>query len=194
VTSFQVSAGQAAGVVSLLAFVPYLVAILRGQTRPSIASWWIWTAVGAALCASYFAAGARASIWTPVSYVVGPFLIALLALRYGDRHFSRFDAFCLGIAALSLILWWWTGIPSVALALNMAVDAVGALPTVRKSWSEPESEDRLAWGLFLLANSLNLLAVTPWTLASGVYPSYLFALSLMMNLLLWRKRESHLRA
>lgn len=175
--------------MSLLAFVPYLRAILRGQTRPSIATWWIWTAVGAALCASYFAAGARASIWTPVSYVVGPLMIALLSLRYGEHHVSRFDSLCLGMAALSLILWWWTGFPSVALALNVVVDALGALPTVRKSWSCPESEDRLAWGLFLLANSMNLLAVTPWTLASGVYPSYLFGLSLTMNLLLWRKKR-----
>jgi hypothetical protein len=52
--------------------------------------------VGAILCASAWTAGARASIWTPVSYVLGPLVVTLLALRYGERSLSRFDLGCMG--------------------------------------------------------------------------------------------------
>ncbi len=38
---FTVVAGWVAGVLSLVAFVPYIVAILRGETRPNRATWWI---------------------------------------------------------------------------------------------------------------------------------------------------------
>jgi hypothetical protein len=162
------------------------LAIVRKRTRPSVASWWIWTAVGGCLCASYFAAGARASIWTPLSYAIGPLVTAVLALRYGERSFSRFDRGCLAVAALSILLWMCTGSPLLALGLNIGVDALGALPTLRKSWHDPGSEDRLAWGLFLFGNSLNLFAVTSWSFASASYPIYLFLIALLMSLLLLR--------
>lgn len=185
--SWHSAMGQASGAVSLLGFVPYLSSIVRGKTQPSVATWWIWTLVGCLIAVSYYAAGARTSIWTPVSYVIGPLVIALVSLRHGTRGFSRFDRLCGLGAALSLLLWALSGTPVVALSLNILIDFLGALPTVRKTWHEPASEDRLSWGIFLVANSLNLLAVQPWTFANASYPLYMFALVLAMNALLRRR-------
>lgn len=185
--NLHVVAGLVSGVVALAAFVPYVRSILRGQTRPSIASWWIWTAVGACLCASYFSVGARTSIWTPIGYVIGPFGIAILSFFYGQKGKTWIDSFCLLAAAVSLFLWWQTGSAKLALGLNILVDACGAIPTLRKSWQQPESEDRAAWFLFLLAGVLNVIAVTPWTWATAVYPLYLVLNSGVMNLILLRK-------
>jgi hypothetical protein len=181
--------GRVAGAVSFAAFLPYVIAIVRRRARPSIATWWIWTAVGVCLCASYFATGARTTIWTPVSFVLGPFFIAILSLHYGERGASRFDRACLFAAAISIAIWWMTGVPWLALMLNIGIDALGALPTLRKTWHDPESEDRLTWGLFLIGNTLNLLAVSPWTVANASYPIYMSLLSAAMNALLWRRRK-----
>ncbi len=189
-TSVHVVAGFLSGVVALAAFVPYVRGVLRGQTRPSIASWWIWTAVGACLCASYFSVGARTTIWTPIGYVIGPLVIALLAIKFGEGGRSRLDSFCLGAAAVSLLLWWWTGSAKLALLLNILVDACGALPTIRKSLLQPESEDRTAWAMFLLAGLLNVVAVSPWRWETAAYPLYLVGNSLVMNLLIWRPRAT----
>lgn len=184
--AWQSALGQAAGAISLFGFVPYLTSVVRGRTRPSIATWWIWTLVGCLIVVSYYAAGARTSIWTPVSYVIGPLVIALVSLRYGDRGWSRFDRMCVLGAGLSLLLWALSGTPIVALLFNIAIDLLGALPTVRKTWVAPESEDRLSWAIFLVANTLNLLAVAPWTFANASYPIYMFALVAAMNALLLR--------
>lgn len=183
-------AGWISGVVALAAFVPYVRGILRGQTRPNIASWWIWTTVGACLCASYLSVGSRTSIWTPIGYVIGPLLIAILSLRYGQKGRTWLDSFCLLSATASLILWWWSGSAQLALGMNILVDACGALPTIRKTYQDPESEDRTAWLLFLLAGVLNLIAVTPWTLVTAAYPVYLVANSTVMNLLMIRKKSA----
>ena len=90
-------------------------------------------------------------------------------------------------AVLSLLLWALSGTPLTPLLFNIPIDLLGALPTVRKTWQEPDSEDRLSWALFLIANSLNLLAVQPWTFANASYPIYIFALALIMNALLLRR-------
>ena len=89
---------------------------------------------------------------------------------------------------MSLLLWALTGNPLVALGLNILVDLIGALPTVRKAWSDPGSEDRLAWGLFFAANAVNLAAVEAWTFSGAGYPVYLFGITGLVSALLWRGR------
>ncbi|HAK55712.1 MAG TPA: hypothetical protein DCP38_09555 [Acidobacteria bacterium] len=183
-----VAAGRLAGLLSLAAFVPYIVAILRGQTRPNRATWWIWTTNGLVLGASYYSSGAENTIWVPVSYVVGPMLTALLSLRYGEGGWSAFDRTCLAGAGTGLALWWWFNSPEVALVMALAVDFAGALPTIRKAYRAPETEDRTAWALFIAGNTVNLLAVEAWRFAIAVYAVYMFLASGTIALLVLKPR------
>jgi hypothetical protein len=57
--------GQLAGAISFLGFVPYIIEIAQGKTRPNRATWWIWAVVGAMLCASSYASGALAKTRQP---------------------------------------------------------------------------------------------------------------------------------
>lgn len=180
--------GQLAGLISLLGFVPYLVEIARGKTRPNRATWWIWTVVGAMLCASYYASGARHAVWVPISYVIGPLLTALLTLRYGEGGWDRFDRVCLGASLCSLAVWWLARSPLLALAANIGIDMLGALPTIRKAYREPEAESLLSWTIFLLADALNLYALGAWSPATSLYPVYLFMLAAVLVALLLRPR------
>ncbi len=184
-------AGRAAGLLSLAAFVPYILAILRGETRPNRATWWIWTLVGFMLGASYYASGASHTIWVPVSYTVGPLVTAGLSVKYGEGGWTRFDRACvLGVAA-SLVLWWVLRSPIVALVINLWIDFMGALPTIRKSYLEPDGEDRAAWALFFVGNAANLFAVERWVFAIAVYPIYMFVASGTITALVLRPRASH---
>ena len=105
--------GWVAGVLSLVAFVPYIVAILRGETRPNRATWWIWTTTGAVLLASYYFSGAETTIWVAVSYFVASLVTALLSIRYGEGGSTPLDRGCLMAPApvscsggCSTIPWW----------------------------------------------------------------------------------------
>lgn len=179
--------GAVAGGFALLGFVPYLVTMVRGKTRPNRASWWIWTVIGTLLAGSYYATGARDSLWVPLSYVVGPLLTALLALKYGEGGWTRLDRACFAGAGGSLLLWVVSGSPLAALLVNILIDIFGAMPTIRKSYTDPESEDRLSWGLFLVGDALNLFAIRPWSLETAIYPLYLFGLAGLITLLLARR-------
>lgn len=183
----RVLVGQVAGVVALAGFAPYLLSTARGRTVPNRATWWIWTVVGATQCASYYAAGARDSIWVPIGYVLGPLATALLALRRGEGGWGRFDRACLAGAAGAVGLWWLSGSPLVALLASVGVDAAGALPTLRKTFAEPWTEDGPTWTIFLLANALNLAALDDWSLGGAAYPLYLFGVSLAMVALVYRR-------
>ena len=180
--------GLLAGLLSLAAFVPYIIAIVKGATKPNRATWWIWTTNGLILLASYYASGAESTVWVAVGYFVGSLLTAVLALRYGEGGWSPFDRSCLLGAALGLLFWWMFNSSIVALVTTLFVDFAGALPTIRKAYRAPETEDRVAWGLFISGNTVNLLAVEAWSFAIAVYPVYMFLASGTIAVLVLRPR------
>ncbi|MFW0838115.1 MAG: hypothetical protein ACKKL5_03890 [Candidatus Komeilibacteria bacterium] len=50
--------GKLAGGLSIAAYFPFILAILRGTARPNRASWIIWTFMSGSIFFSYVAAGA----------------------------------------------------------------------------------------------------------------------------------------
>jgi hypothetical protein len=173
-SDIKVVAGWVAGILSLFAYIPYSRAILKRETRPNRATWFIWTLVSFLTLASYWSSGARETIWVPVIYVVMSLTTALLSLKYGEGGWTRFDKWCIFVAATSAMLWRLSGSPLVALILSLAIDFAGALPTIRKVWKDPASEDRFAWSLFFSGNISNLFAVKEWTFAVALYTIYMF--------------------
>lgn len=108
----------------------------------------------------------------------------MLALRYGDAGFTRFDVACLALAGLGGVGWALSGSAMVALWMNLLVDLFGALPTMRKAYRDPSSESALTWRVFFTGNALNLFAIQHWTLESAAYPLYVVIVSGIVNVLL----------
>lgn len=175
--SLSAIAGIGAGTLALLSFFPYVRGILHGKTRPNRATWWIWTIVAGIIVASYVFSNEPTgyTIILPISYFLGQGLIAMLSLKYGVGGWAPFDRLCLLGAGLSLILWWLLSSPLAALLVNIAVDFFGALPTIRKSYLEPETENMAAWLLTVGGDTLNLFAIQAITIFVITYPVYLFA-------------------
>jgi hypothetical protein len=181
--------GLLAGIISLLGFVPYCIAIVQGRTKPNQATWWIWSIVGIMLASSYWASGATHTIWAAISYVIGPIITTALALRYGASQWSRFDRLCLLGAAISLLLWLLLRSPQIALAINLIIDLFGALPTIRNARRRPQDEDLTSWLIFTVGNGLNVLAIDRWTWEIASYPLYITCANGIVLFLLLRPRN-----
>jgi len=191
--SYSAFFGIAAGIIGFSGFIPYIIGTLRGTTKPNKATWLIWAAMGAIIAASYFSAGATDSAWLPAAYAVGIFAVAALSLKFGERGWAKLDLFCLLGAGAGLLLWWLTSEPTFALYLTIVVDAIGFIPTFRKAYTNPESEDRLAWCLFLIADILNIFAISEWTLAQASYPVYVLVFTIVLNALLYLPKRGGVR-
>jgi hypothetical protein len=179
-------AGQLAGILVLIAYIPYVLGTIRGYTKPNRATWFIWSVVCIIIAASYWKAGAENTLLVPLCNAFGTTLIALLSLKYGEGGWTRLDRTCLLASGISIVLWWLTGNPVVALTINILIDAIGAIPTMVKTYRDPKHENSVAWSIWLAAYFLNLFAIESWTYAIAAYPIYLFAQALMMVLLTYR--------
>src|SRR3989338_7908963 len=185
--NFHEIVGIIAGILALAGYIPYITSILRGKTRPNRATWFIWTIVGGLLAFSYIAEADIYSIWLPLGYFFGPLITAILSIRYGYSGWSKLDSICMAAAIISIIPWLLSKDAIFTLLINVLIDATGAIPTIVKTYHEPETEDFTAWLIFFIANTTQLFAISEWNIAS-IYPIYLFILAGIMVLFITKDK------
>jgi hypothetical protein len=183
---------QLAGLISFSAYIIYIISIFRGKTKPSRSTWWILTLVGGLILWSSYSLGLYGSLWIQTSYVLGPLLLAILSIKYGEgTGLSVLDKICLIGAALSGLLWIIFNSPLIGFLGSIVVDFIGLIPTIRKSFLTPEEEDPNAWLIETISSVLNLFAVTAWfslDQKDWIYALYLALVNGGLTILLWRKR------
>jgi hypothetical protein len=164
--------GIAAGTLSFVAYPIYIAEILRGNTKPSAVTWWILALSNVMLAGSYFASGARDTMWIPVSYSCGFLAVAVLSLKYGEGGWTTLDKLCLCGAMGSVLPWYFFNSPQITLLCIVMVECFGLVPTIRKTYRRPLSESRAAWIIATVGGLLNVCAIETWTLAVAAYPFY----------------------
>jgi len=167
----------------------YVRDTVRGKTRPHIFSWVIWGLINGIACVVAYVGGAMVSALTLAAGSILCLLVAGLSLRYGEKTITRSD-WATFLAALCIIpLWILTQDPLVVACLVSLIDVLGFYPTLRKAWAKPHEENLRAFVLYCGTWLLSLLAVTPFTLVTGLYPSVpLCTNTLLVFVLIARRR------
>jgi hypothetical protein len=152
--------GQIAGLLALVQIVPYLVSIVRGHTKPERTSYLIWLIVDVICIASYISVGATTTVWTGLVFTLTGLLVFVLSIKYGIGGFSKFDISCFICALLGAVVWVSTKDAILALYFVTFVKFIGYLPTIKKAYFLPKTENTLSWTLSASACVLNLFALT----------------------------------
>jgi hypothetical protein len=166
--------GFIAGFIAFISFIPYVISILKGETKPQRATFAIWSAINLVTLLSYFASGARETIWVLAVYTILQIGVFLLSLKYGMGGLEKVDLVCLAGAILGIVAWTATKDPVMALYISIAVEFLGWLPLIKKVYLHPKTENTLSWSLAGLAALLNLFALTSLQPDIISYPIYLF--------------------
>lgn len=186
----KITIGEVAGLVNLVAYLPYFVSIVKGETKPSKTTWWIWSALEIMLSASYVMSGAENTIWLPIASFVGMVFTAALSLFYGKREWTMIDSICSIGSFLGVIAWTFSGSPVVALSCFLVVDLLAVIPTVSKSWKNPLEEDLFAWVITLASGAINLLALEVWNFSIATLPVYnLIVYAAVVFVLIFSRRK-----
>ena len=180
--------GYVSVVVFAAGYVPYIISILRGKTSPHPFSWLLWTVLGCVSFFLYVHVGARETLPLALGNCMLPFIIVVLSLRSWRGAFSRFDYACLALSFFSILLYAFVRSATLALTCNLAADLLAFLPTIRKAYMQPESEDASTWILFTVGYALSLLAIVRWTYGIAVFPLYFTILGTTICLILIRAR------
>jgi hypothetical protein len=167
----------------LISFGPYMYAIFNRRSQPSIVTWIIWAATDWLAVSSMYSTGDLNP--QVVAAAVGATLIAILTFRYGKREWSALDSICLIGALVGVILWILTENPLMAIVASQAVNAIGAIPTIIRSWSDYRRENLPGWTLGFSSCVCMVFALQKWTPNAIIQPFTFLGINIVMMYILW---------
>lgn len=187
---YKIILGYLSVVVALIAYIPYFRDIFNGKTKPHVFSWLIWGLINViaffALLVSHGGAGA----WVTAVTALACLTIATLSFQNGEKSFSTFDWICLAGALLAILMWIMTSQPLLAIILVSITDAIGFVPTFRKSYYKPHEETVATYALSVLKNVSALFALGSFTFTTMLFSSYLvLANTALVSMLLIRRKQ-----
>ena len=138
-------------VLSLIGSGSYIYAVLKGKAKPNRVTWMLWAVAPLIAFAAQVQAGVSV-LQSLLTFMVGfgPLLVVIASYisHQAVWKLTRFDYVCGGLSLLGLVLWFITRENNVAIFFSIMADALAALPTLVKSYNEPDSEHDLSlcWG------------------------------------------------
>jgi hypothetical protein len=186
----QTTIGLIAAIVEVAQSIPYYASILRGRTHPERATYGIWAAIEIIEVSSYIASGATTTKWVPLISAFNSIAIFALSLKRGMGGHNKLDLLSLALAGGAIALWVNTGNPVLAVYMSVSAAAIGYVPTIRKAYKYPKSENTLSWSIYVLAATLNIFALTSAHLVIVLPLVYtLICSSVVAGLLLFPKKK-----
>jgi hypothetical protein len=156
--------------VSLTCFIPYGYSIWKGITKPHLFSWVIWSLVTGIAGFGQYAAGAGPSAWCTLAIAVTCTITAVISLFQGTKNITKFDWVCFITALAAIPPWLATKDPTISVCIVTGIELAGFVPTFRKVWHQPYSEDLTYFLLCVLKYGLAIAALDKWSLAAAIYP------------------------
>ncbi len=175
--------------IFIIAYIPYIFSIVRGETKPHPFSWMLWTLIGIISAYLYVQVGARETLPFAFAGTILPFIIMCVSFRNWKGDFSLFDYFCLGFSLLAIVTYVMFHSANFSLTLSLCADAVAFLPTMRKTYLDASTENLATWLLFLLSYITSLVATIPrFSYGVVLFPAYLTVCGGVMCFLVLRGR------
>ena len=182
--------GLIAVALTLLAYIPYIVDILKEKTRPHLYSWLLWAIVTAIVFALQITNHAGAGSYTTLTSALICFLVISISLKKGIKNdITKSDKIFLTLALTSLAVWLITKQAVLSAILATATDLLAFIPTVRKSWNNPHSETIFTYYLNTLRFVLVLYALDQYTVITALYPISWLIINGLFAIMLKVKRK-----
>ena len=185
--NYQTVFGVVAVVIGLSSFVLYFYNIFYGKIKPHAFSWFIWGLLEAIVFFASISRGGGAGAWATGVTSLLCFTVSLIAFSTKNHHFMRLDWFCLCAAFFGILFWRVTGDPLTAVIIVTITDAIGFVPTFRKSYFAPHEEMVTMYALSAAKLFTALFALESLNLTTTIYPltgvitNTLFTIMLLMR-------------
>lgn len=157
--TFTAVAAFLSTVLGIYCAVPYIISIIKGQTKPHQFSWLVFSIMNGIVFISQLLEGGRGSVIVYGIFFVGSSINFLLSLKYGVRDTSKWDKLLFGFALATIAIWALTRSNEIAIWLTILIDIFATSMIILKLRSEPHSEAAYPWILATAATGFGLLTL-----------------------------------
>ena len=183
-------------VLTFVASVPYILAIVRKEIKPHLITWLIWTILATTGCIIQIIGGGSYGAAVLGSTAALNLVILGLCLRNRkDTNITKLDIAALCFAALAFVLWGITSSPELAAGLLIFTMAMGYMPTYRKSIDSPNDEKLSLYFWSGIKQIIGIAALASYNFLTLAFPISLIVanFSLVLLLIVRRQKQSTIR-
>jgi hypothetical protein len=181
--------GIIAVVITFIGYTPYVIDTIKGKTRPHIFSWFTWAFVTFIIFALQVLGHGGAGTYTTLATAILCTVIFILGLRNGKRDITKFDTVTFIISLIATGIWILAKQPVISILLIVTINTLANLPTIRKSWHDPNSETLFTWEMGAVRNFLGILALANYSLLTWLYPVTNLLINIIESTLLIVRRK-----
>lgn len=185
--------GIMAVVIAIFGYTAYFRNIFNGNTKPHVFSWFIWGIITGMEFFGQIKGQAGAGAWVTGLTSIACLSISVISLKRGKLDITRLDWFSFAGAIVAILLWIITKDPILSILLGIVIDALGYVPTFRKSIYHPYQETVITWFLNGLKFLFALFALEKLNFLSAVYPVYLVVSNWLLVALILVRRKQQLK-
>lgn len=102
------------------------------------------------------------------------------------------DFICLILSVLTIFIWIMTRNLVFSAVLLVFIDVVSCIPTLRKTWINPQTEDKIAWIISFLSIIFAFLAIENYSVLTALSPGWNIIFNFSMAMLTFRN-SSHIK-
>lgn len=173
---------------ALLSFyggLSYLIDTIKGKAKPNRVSWFLWALAPMIAFAAEIQKGV--GLTSLMTFMVGfnPTMIVLASFINKKAYWklSKMDYLYGAISVFAIIIWQITGEGNLAILFSILADGFASLPTVIKSYKEPETENSTIFLFGMVNAGITLLTIKTWTFAHWGFPIYILILCALIYVL-----------
>lgn len=172
--------------INFIGALSYISDTLRGKVKPNRVSWGLWA------LASFIAFTAEVQqgvgIQSLMTFMVGftPFLIFISSFFNKKAYWkiTPFDLWCGVFSLIGLLLWYLTKVGNLAIIFSIFADFTAGIPTLRKAFKFPETENYIEFSSSFISAILTILTLRVWNFEYIGFPLYIFLFDLTMIILI----------
>lgn len=176
--------------LTFIAFFPYIRSIMQGKIKPHVFSWVIWGTTTFIVFLAQLEGNGGAGAWPiGVSGIITIYVAIIAFIKRSDITITKTDWMFFITAITSLPFWYFTADPLWAVVILTTVDVLGFGPTVRKAYIFPFEEQLTFFALFMVRNSIVIMALENYSLTTVLFPAVIASTCLLLIfMVLYRRR------
>lgn len=169
-----------AAMLAVVGNVPYLLDIIKKRVQPHPYTWFVWSIVSCIIFFGQLARGAGIGALPTAASEIFTIIIFFLSLQYGFKKIRRIDTYFLIIALVGIIPWILTKDPTISVIIAVSIDLTAFIPTIRKTWLNPETETPLLYSTNVLRHILMLFSLQAYNIATTLHSIVMITTNTLM--------------
>lgn len=173
--------------------VPYFMDILRGKVVPLRSTRLMFMLLIVLAFFQQRSLGVGLAMMITIAELAGSILLFVTSMKKGVGGTNRLDIVCYVLLGASLVAWYTTGDPYIALLFTIVADFVAFFPVIYRTAKDPKSETQLFYWGGVVGPLLVIAVDTDRSAKNIIFVAYLAIINGFVALLINRQYLKKLR-